>query len=440
MTFNKHLVAITIVSVISLFFTSSAFADVISPKKQIELKISVVNVSCKQGFVKVIKSIDNTPACVKPSTAEKLQSLGWAKQVDPKKIEAEKIRLEAPAIGEIKRSAAIKQPGEAGRLETTPRTIGYNFIFEACAFDKTIREPQVLINSDSESKQVQLANQILANTCQTNVVKIKAINPDSIKGTLTSKGKITDKITGLENNIADLQKQISDERNNLSKLTSQEITPELRQMVSESSKKIGELRSQLNGVKGEYNTYLFALHVDSKSLSQFRTPVAFEVTKIEGVTFSTVNTYQQIDSSERPYGYNVVFKVCSDKTTIRVPQVKITSDVETTTVNLADKIPSGTCQTSIGKIKANNIKNINYELGTSGKISSSINDIEKNIDLQQKTLASLKEELSQITRIVQKPFDYEQQVADLTNEIVDLRNKINSNRAQLAQYNLQHYQ
>lgn len=429
-----------IIAISGLLLSNVAFGDVISPKKQIELKISVTKVTCKQGFVKVIKASDDSPSCVKPSTAEKLEKLGWAKQLDPKLIEAVKMRLEAAPLGEVKKLAVVKQPGEAGRLETAPRTVGYNFIFEACAFDKTIKEPQVLITSDSESKKVQLATQILAKTCQANAVIIKATDPNSIKGTITNKGKITDKITELENIISDLQKQISDEKINLTQLTSQEATPELKQKVSVSTKKIVDLRTQLNNAKGEYNTYLFALHVDSGSLSQMRKPVDFEGAKIEGVSFTTVNTYQQIDSTTKPYGYNVVFKVCSDNVTIRVPQVKLTSDVESKIINLADKIPSGTCQTSIGKIKANDSTKLTYELGTALKVSTSISDIEKNIDLQQKSLASIKEQLSQLTRVAQKPFDYEEQVADLTSQIVDLRNKINSNKAQLSKYFFEFYQ
>lgn len=433
-----------ILIIVAAFFTLSglllsnvSYADVLPPKKQIEIKISSINVTCKQGLVKVIKAVDDKPSCVKPSTAEKLEKLGWAKQIDPKIIETVKMRIQSPPLGEVKTLAVVKQVVNTGRLNTAPPTNGYNFIFEACAFDKTIRAPQVLVNSDSESKQIQLATMISANTCQASAVIIKAAEPSSIKGTLTNKGKITDKITTLENNIKDLQKQIDDEKKMLAQVIESDPSHQMKEKVSQSSKKIIELRSQLNQAKGAYNTYLYALHVDSKSLSQFKKPLDFEGAKIPGVTISTVTSYQQVDSTVKPFGYNVLFKVCSDETTIRVPQVKITSDVETQIVNMADKIPVRTCQQSIGKIKANNVENITYELGTTLKVSSNISDIQTSLDSQQVTLAKLKEELSQLTRVAQKPFDFEEQVSDLTNQIVDLRNKINANKAQLAQYNFQ---
>ncbi len=426
--------------VTGLVFPLDSFADVISPKKQIQLQITSVQVSCKQGLVKVIKTTDNSPACVKPSTAEKLVKLGWAKQVDPNKIQSVKMRLQEPPLGEIKKVTLVKQYGEAGRLETTPRTVGYNFIFDACAFEKTIKAPQVLINSDSESKQIQLPTEILANSCQTSVIIIKAIDPDSIKGTLTNKGKITDQISEIQNKISSLQKQIADEKIKLISLVGQEKTNDLRSKVSESSKKIVDLRAQLNIAKGEYNTYLFALHVNPKTLAQFKKPLDFEGAKIEGVSISTLETYRQIDSTDTPYGYNVVFEVCSKDTVVRVPQVKITSDVETTIVNLADKIPNGTCQKSIGKIKADNPLKITYELGTSQKVSTNISDLQNSIDSLQKQLNSLREELSQLSRVAQKPTDYEFLVSELTDEIVDVRNKINANKAQLAQYQFQFIQ
>ena len=440
MNYRIFLIVIAFFAVAGLFQFNASYADVLSPKKQIEIKISAVKVTCKQGLVKVIKASDDSPSCVRPSTAEKLEKLGWAKQVDPKIIESVKMRIQEPVLGEIKKLVVTKQVVDTGRLNSAPPVNGYNFIFDACAFEKTIRAPQVLINSDSESKQVQLASMILANTCQTSAVKIKAADPNTIKGTLTNKGKITDKITALENMITDLQKQIADEKKNLSQVTENGVSPQLKKQVSQLAKKIIDLRNQLNQAKGEYNTYLYALHVDSGSLSQFKKPLDFEGAKIEGVTISTVTSYQQVDSTEKPYGYNVLFKVCSDKTTIRVPQVKITSDVETKIVNLADKIPAGTCQQSIGKIKTSNVENITYELGTSQKVSTNISDIQNNLNSQQVELTNLKEELSQLTRVAQKPFDFDEQVSDLTNQIVDLRNKINSNKAVLAQYNFQFYQ
>ena len=106
-----------------------AFADVISPKKQLELNIVKSKVSCKQGFFKVIKDSDDTPACVKLASVEKLVEKGWAKPVDTKLITEAK-QATRTALGEIKNTLTVRQVGDSGRLDTTPLTNGYNFIFE----------------------------------------------------------------------------------------------------------------------------------------------------------------------------------------------------------------------------------------------------------------------------------------------------------------------
>lgn len=50
-----------------------------SPLMQFKSGISASDVKCQQGFGLVIKSDDNSPACVKPDTAAKLVAWGWAK-------------------------------------------------------------------------------------------------------------------------------------------------------------------------------------------------------------------------------------------------------------------------------------------------------------------------------------------------------------------------
>jgi len=49
----------------------------LSPLKQFENGVSASNVKCKDGLVLIIKTSDSNPACVKPSTAQKLGERGW---------------------------------------------------------------------------------------------------------------------------------------------------------------------------------------------------------------------------------------------------------------------------------------------------------------------------------------------------------------------------
>ncbi len=52
--------------------------DRFSPLEQIQLGSNTTDVQCKQGLDLIIRTNDNTPACVKPDTASKLVERGWA--------------------------------------------------------------------------------------------------------------------------------------------------------------------------------------------------------------------------------------------------------------------------------------------------------------------------------------------------------------------------
>ncbi len=51
----------------------------ISPHKQVSSGTNPQDVICSEGLELIFKSTDNSPACVKPSTAEKLIQRGWAR-------------------------------------------------------------------------------------------------------------------------------------------------------------------------------------------------------------------------------------------------------------------------------------------------------------------------------------------------------------------------
>jgi len=67
---------------IEVFLNQESFAEksqlYFSPKKQLELGIAPENVVCNDGLQLIFKSSNNSPACVKPETAEKLIERGWA--------------------------------------------------------------------------------------------------------------------------------------------------------------------------------------------------------------------------------------------------------------------------------------------------------------------------------------------------------------------------
>ena len=51
----------------------------ISPRKQVSSGTNPQDVVCSDGLELIFKSTNNSPACVKPSTAEKLIKRGWAR-------------------------------------------------------------------------------------------------------------------------------------------------------------------------------------------------------------------------------------------------------------------------------------------------------------------------------------------------------------------------
>ena len=58
--------------------TKNSFAEIDSPRKQRANGVAVENIICKEGLGLIFKSSDDSPACVKVKTAEKLIQRGWA--------------------------------------------------------------------------------------------------------------------------------------------------------------------------------------------------------------------------------------------------------------------------------------------------------------------------------------------------------------------------
>jgi len=56
---------------------SSVIETISSPKQQLKNNIAPTDISCKIDLVLIFKATDNSPACVKPSTAQKLLERGW---------------------------------------------------------------------------------------------------------------------------------------------------------------------------------------------------------------------------------------------------------------------------------------------------------------------------------------------------------------------------
>ena len=91
----KFLQIILICSIISLALIQPSFGDLESPRKQIKFGVSPEKVTCDEGLVLMIRP-SGMSACVKPTTAEKLEERGW-KQIIQKFVKAEKEIETVPA-------------------------------------------------------------------------------------------------------------------------------------------------------------------------------------------------------------------------------------------------------------------------------------------------------------------------------------------------------
>jgi len=56
--------------------------EILSPLKQFKSGISIQDIKCKESFQLVIKARDGSPACVKPTSVQRLFDRGWAISID----------------------------------------------------------------------------------------------------------------------------------------------------------------------------------------------------------------------------------------------------------------------------------------------------------------------------------------------------------------------
>ncbi len=409
----------------------SAVADVIKPNKQIDFGISVINVQCKEGLVKIVKINTDSPACVKPASAEKLQKYGWAQQIDEQTMSQIKKRaMEVKELGTVKKLVVSKQLVNTGKLDSSAPTAGYNYVFEACAGPTTIRAPTIVIQSDSEVKTIKLPKQIPADTCLTSVAKIKAANVDSISGKILNKGSISNKITQLEDKVEDLKMQLSAEKAKFAGMDKTSADIEVK--VGDIAKKIVALRSDLNKAQQELNQYLFSLNVSPNSkITAYKSLVSITGQPIQGATTNIISITKQVSATQKPFGYNVVFEACTASDMIRAPKATLTSDIETKPVKLAEKISPNSCQVSLGVIKADNKDTIKVALTNVMENNETIVGLEKKIADLDKQATQIRNQLNDLSKQVPAPEDLQAKVSELTNKLIENRSMILEEKSKL---------
>ncbi|HSB50593.1 MAG TPA: hypothetical protein VLC72_04620, partial [Nitrosopumilaceae archaeon] len=248
-------------------------------------------------------------------------------------------------------------------------------------------------------------------------------------------------ITTLENAVKDLQEKLSAEKLALAKLSSESTKPEnYKQLASESSTKIIDLRNQLNQAREDLNKYLFLLHVSPSKANIAKSPLSFGGVLVEGELVNMLSIIQQVGVTETPPLYNVVYEVCAAATGIKAPSVQVTSDFESKNIVLADRVAPNSCQMGTAKVKAENQSSITISAIPTADVSAKISQLETKIQELEQAITNDKRALNELTRKAQKPTDYDKQVDDLTQKIVKARNDINEAKAELYRILYLYYQ
>lgn len=423
------LIAIVFVVISGIMFSNVVFADIAPPKKQLQFGIDPEEVVCDDGFFKVIKKSSNTPSCVKLSSVLKLVEMGWANPVDLKLLEQSQQPITVDS-GTVKKIAVIKEPSSSKIFSSNPSAVSYNYVFEACAGTEIVEFPEIIITSDSAVKTVTLAKALVPNECQISAVKIAAGNPDSINADVANEGLLANKISSLQTKLDELKQEIKKETSSLDTLLDeQQKAPDFKKIYAERIDKIVTLRTELNLVREDLNNHLFAFYLKPNvKVTDLKPQKSFAGTTIEGVLVNKLSVSEGLVTKGT---YDVAFEMCASNETVRIPLVTVASDVESKTVKLSDKIIPNSCQVTGTKIKADKSDSITVSLGETGEKSNLASDLEKQIADLSAAIDIEKTNLRQLTHNPQRPADFNEQVLNLSNKIIDLRSKLNEAKAEL---------
>lgn len=410
----KLLFLVTLGFVFAGFLFSSSYADVVSPKKQISIGIDLEDVSCKEGFMRVYLLEHETPSCIKISSVKKLVQKYMISDFDLKQFE-KKEKTTFQEIGTVKILSTVQSPSKIGKSQIPV----YDVIFDICSVSQTIESPVIEIKSNAETKQITLANSVSAKSCQVSVGQIQASNPESISIQLINKGTISQKINDLTLTINDLRLQLETQRKNLSEIIKNKSEKSIE--VSSAIEKISKNRKQLVDVRDELNSYLLALNLTPTSTKDtLKMPAPTPRKLSEGTTVKIISKYDNPIKNN----YDIAFEACAGKEILRIPIITMSSDLESKTTQLSDKISPNSCLISGAKISASDPKTIQIKYEDSGAMSQQIDDLDKKLEELNKIFQEAKKSLDEIINLNPRPADFAQKVDDISQNITKIRQDI----------------
>ena len=388
---------------------NNAFADIISPKKQISLGISPEDITCETGMFKVIRDRTDSVSCVKISNVVKLIAKGWAKPIEQKSLDAQ-IKDSNP-LATINKLYAEPIKTQHGKITGTASTSGYNLAFEICTASQKIFVPEVLIKSDSQTQRYEIPDNIEPNSCLLSATFIKASDPNSITLTLLNKGDISKLLSDGEANIASIQNELD----NAKKAFGDRTSPDTSQTA-----KIIDLRKQLNEAKEDLYRLYFTLYANPTEKYDIK-KLSFTGEVIEGESAKILAVKKSVSAENT---YDAVFEACTGDKQITLPVVQVSSDREATNVKIGNKILPNTCQMTSVKITATNPDSITATM-TGNVESNKVSQLEEQLVKLQKEIVGEREVIRKLFHDP-KESNFNEQVEMHTAKIIELRNQISS--------------
>jgi peptidoglycan hydrolase CwlO-like protein len=349
----------------------------------------------------------------------KLVTKGWAKPVDEGKLNDFISKLTV-SKGTIKKILTTPINTDFGKLSAKVSATSYDFVFEVCASTQTLVSPEVLIRSESETKNYELVETIAPNTCVTSATIIKAANPDSITATLVSKGDVSQIVVSLVEKIDSLKEQLLDVKQSFGK--------ENTNANKQQGNKIGDLRKQLNDAREDLHKLYFTMYTPS-NIKLTTEKISFSGTPIVGETVTKISVNKSVAT---PDSYDVVFEVCAGEKQVRIPVIMVSSDKQNMDIKLGDKIAPNTCQMTYAKIGATNPESITVKVAGNAESSIKIGQLESKIADLTKQFTSEKELLKGLVHDPKRPTDFNEQLTKKTENISKLRNEIISAKGELS--------
>lgn len=404
-------------------------ADIIPPRHQTKIGISNDDVVCDSGLYKVLRAASNSVVCVKAQNVSKLISNGWAKTLDEKPIDEELlekiISSQSTNLAQINILETFAVKSKTGTAASGKSVASYNVVFEICP-SVPIYAPDVNISSDSETKHYELSDLVEADTCVLSASKIKATDPKSIKINLLNKGDISSKVVTLQNELDSLKEQLATVRASM-KATDPDS--------QKQGKKIAELRKQINDKREQLHRILFTIHTSSNVKNQL-TKMTFSGKTIEGNSASVLSV---LDATQTPGLYDAIFEVCAGPTTIKLPIIKVTSDKQSQTIKMGDKITANSCQMTSVKIEATDKNSISVTPAGNADSSNKASDLEVKINSLQTSLTKERQTLKSLVHNPDRPENFAELLDAHVIKITELRNQISMAKAEFSKILYQTY-